>query len=68
MVYEVKVSAENKFKRYYVTCEGKFKSHFYKHTKSYWDRGNETEFSKYIWQVEGEYKNYVGKYNECKSL
>ena len=47
MVYETKVSTENNFKLYYGTCEGEFKSRFYNHRKSFWDRGNEMELSKY---------------------
>ena len=34
MVYEAKVSTDNKFKLNYGTCEGEFKSLFYNHTKS----------------------------------
>ena len=33
-------------------------SRFYNHTTSFRDRGNETEFSKSIWQLKGESKNY----------
>ena len=58
MVYEAKVSTENNFKLYYVTCKGKFKSCFYYHTKSFRDRDNKMELSKYIWQLKDEYKNY----------
>ena len=58
MVYEAKVSTENNFKLYYGTCEGESKSRFYNHTKSFRDRGNETELSKYIWQLKNKAKNY----------
>ena len=54
MVYKAKVSTENDFKLYYDTCEGEFKSRFYNHTKSFRDRGNKMELSKYIWQTEGQ--------------
>ena len=58
MIYEAKVSTENNFKLYYGTCEGEFKSHFYTHTKLFRDRGNETELSKYIWQLKDKSENY----------
>ena len=58
MIYEAKVSTENNFKLYYGTCEGEFKSPFYTHTKLFRDRGNETELSKYIWQLKDESKKY----------
>ena len=58
MVYEAKVSTEDNFKLYYGTCEGEFKSRFYNHTKSFQDRGNEMELSKYIWQLKDESKDY----------
>ena len=58
MVYEAKPSTENNFKRYYGTCEGEFKSRFYNHSKSFRNRGNETELPKYIWQLKDESKNY----------
>ena len=58
MVYEAKVSTYNNFKLYYGTCVGEFKSRFNNHTKSFRDRGNETELSKYIWQLKDESKSY----------
>ena len=58
MVYEAKVPTDNNFKLYYGTCEGEFKSRFYNHTKAFQDRGNETEFSKYIWQLKDESKSW----------
>ena len=58
MVYEAKVSTDNNFKLYYGICEGEFKSRFYNHTKSFRDRRNETELSKYIWQLKDESKSY----------
>ena len=58
MVYEAKVSTYNNFKLYYGTCEGEFKSRSNNHTKSFRDRGNETELSKYIWQLKDESKSY----------
>ena len=58
MVYEAKVSTDNNFKLYYDTWEGEIKSRFYNHTKSFRDRGNETELSKYIWQLRDESKSY----------
>ena len=58
MVYEAKVSTENNCKLYYGKCEGEFKSRFCNHTTSFWDRGNETELPKSIWQLKGESKNY----------
>ena len=57
MVYEAKVSTENNFKLYYGTFEGEFKSRFYNSTKSFREKGHETEFSKYIWQLKDESKN-----------
>ena len=65
MVHEAKVSTDNNFKLYYGTCKGEFKSCFCNHTKSFRGRGNETELSKYIWQLKDESKNYniyCGKY------
>ena len=47
------VSTDNNFKLYYGTCKRKFKSRFYNHTKSFRDRVDETELSKYIWQMKG---------------
>ena len=59
MVYEAKVSTKDNFKLYYGRCERQFKSRFYNnHKKSFRDRGNETELSKYIWQLKDESKNY----------
>ena len=59
MVYEAKVSTKDNFKLYYDRCERQFKSRFYNnHKKSFRDRGNETELSKYIWQLKDESKNY----------
>ena len=58
LVYEAEVSTENNFKLDYGTCKGEFKSRFYNHMKSFRDRGNETELSKYIWQLKDESKNY----------
>ena len=63
MVYEAKVSTDNNFKLYYGTCKGEFKSRFYNHTKSFRDRGNETELSKYIWQLKGKSKSYNIRWN-----
>ena len=57
MVHEVKVSSENNFKLDYGTCEGEFKSTFYNHTKLFRDSGNETELSKFNWQLKDESKN-----------
>ena len=57
MIYEAKVITGNNFKLYQGTCEGECNSCFYKHMKSFRDRGNETELSKYIWQLMGESKN-----------
>ena len=45
MIHGAKVSTENNFKLYYGTCEGEFKSPFDNQTKSFRDRGNETELS-----------------------
>ena len=58
MVYEAKISAEDNVKLHYGACKGEFKSRFYNHMKSFWDRGNERELSKYIWQLKDESKNY----------
>ena len=58
MVYEAKVSKENNFKSSYGTCEGKFQFSLKNHTKSFPDRGNETDLSKYICQLKDESKNY----------
>ena len=58
MVYKAKVSTENNFRLYCGTCDGEFKSRFYNHTISFRVRGNETELSKYIWQLKDESKNY----------
>ena len=58
MVYEATVSTDNNFKLYYGYCKGEFKPRFYNHTKSFRDRGNETELSKYIWQLKDESKSY----------
>ena len=63
MLYEAKVWTDNNFKLYYGTCEGEFKSRFYNHTKSFRDRGNETELSKYIWQLKDESKSYNRRWN-----
>ena len=63
MVYEAKVSTDNNFKLYYGTCEGEFKFRFYNHTKSFRDRANETELSKYIWQLKDESKSYNIRWN-----
>ena len=63
MVYEAKVSADNNFKLYYGTCEGEFKSRFHNHTKSFRDRGNETELSKYMWQLKDKSKSYNMRWN-----
>ena len=57
MVYEAKVSIENNFKLYYFTCKGEFKSRFHNNTKSFRDKGSETELSKYIWQLKDKSKN-----------
>ena len=56
IVYEAKVSTENKFKLYYGTCELEFKSRFYNHTESFRDTGNPTERSKYVCQLKDESK------------
>ena len=50
MIYEGRVSTENSFK---LCC----KSRFCNHAKSFRDRGNETELSKYIWQLKDKFKN-----------
>ena len=57
IVYEVKILIEDNFKLYYGTWEGQFKSRFGNHTKSFRDRGNETELSNYIWQLKDKSKN-----------
>ena len=64
MVYKVKVLTENNFKLYYGTCEGEFKSRFYNHSKSFWDRGNETKFQSTFgnWRANPKIKTYVGKH------
>ena len=58
MVYEVIVSKENNFKLCYGTCGEEFKYLSYNHTKSFRDRDNKTELSKYIWQLNDESKYY----------
>ena len=63
MVYEAKILTQNNFKLYYGTCEGEFKSRLYNHTKSFLDRGNETELPKYIWQPKDESKSYNIRWN-----
>ena len=63
MVYEAKVSTENNFKLYYGTCKGEFKSRFYNHTKSFRDKSNETELSKYISQLKDQSKSYNIRWN-----
>ena len=68
MLYEAKVSTENNFKLYYGTCEGESKSRFYSHTKSFRDRGNETELLKYIWLLKGKSKNYNKRWKIFKYL
>ena len=68
MVYEAKVSTKDNSKLYYGTCEGEFKSRFYNHTKSFQDRGNEMELSKYISQIKHESKNNNIRWKICNVL
>ena len=59
MVCGAKITTENNFKLYYGTYEWKYESRFYNHTKSFLDRGNETELMKYIWQLKDKSKKHL---------
>ena len=68
MIYEAKISTENNFNLYYGSCEGRFKSRFYSHAKSFRDRVNEMELSEYFWQLTGESKNDMYAIYVCNAL
>ena len=53
IVYKAPVTTQDIYRIYYGTSEGEFKTRYNNHTKSFRNRQyvNETELSKYIWQL-----------------